>query len=94
MLIFGLPFSLYLLQQSLISPDGFHQTRSWLDSAAGSFAVWLGMVSLAFHAFAGLRHLALDMHWGVEKRAARRSAWLVLLASAFTAALTAGWLML
>lgn len=93
-LFIGLPVFLYLLQQSLSDFSGFLTTKSWLSGAWGSLYAWLLMVSLGFHVLAGIRHMALDMHWGVEKNAARRSALLVLIASALTAVLSAGWLSL
>jgi len=92
-LLIGLPLTLYQLQQSLVSAAGFAETINLLNSVWGALIVWLLLVSLAFHVFAGIRHLALDVHVGVEKNAARRSAMLVLVASGLLAILIAGWLL-
>lgn len=94
LLFLGLPVVLYFLQHSLGSASGFAETRSWLNTPFGSMLAWLLMVSLAFHVFSGLRHLALDMHWGVERIAARRTSFLVLAASGLAAIISAGWLFL
>jgi len=37
--------------------------------------------ALLYHLVAGLRHLALDLHQGVDRIAARRSAWIVFVVS-------------
>lgn len=92
LLFLGLPSSLYLLQNSLGSASVFAETRAWLNAPFGSVLVWLLVAALAFHVFSGIRHLALDMHWGVEKIAARRSAFFVLVASGLAALLLAVWL--
>lgn len=92
-LFLGLPAVLYQLQQSLASAAGFTKTLNLLQGAWGGFFGWMLLTSLAFHVFSGMRHLALDVHIGVEKHAARRSAKWVLAASALAAMLFAGWLM-
>lgn len=93
-LFIGLPLMLYQLQQSLVSAAGFAETLRQLNTWWGGFIVWALLVSLAFHIFSGIRHLALDVHVGVEKYAARRSAMLVLVASGLVAIVFAGWLFL
>jgi succinate dehydrogenase / fumarate reductase, cytochrome b subunit len=94
LLFLALPLCLYFLQSSLGSATGFAETRTWLNRPFGSLVAWLLIASLALHVFAGLRHLALDMHWGVEKSAARHSTIFVLAASGLVAILSAGWLFL
>lgn len=91
-LFVGLPLMLYQLQQSLANTTGFAETLRQLNTWWGGLIVWTLLVSLAFHIFSGIRHLALDVHVGVEKYAARRSAILVLVASGLAAMLVAGWL--
>lgn len=91
-LFIGLPLMLYQLQQSLASAAGFADTLGLLKSPLGSVIAWALLVSLTFHVFAGIRHLALDVHWGVERQVARRSAQWVLAVSVLSAVLFAGWL--
>jgi succinate dehydrogenase / fumarate reductase cytochrome b subunit len=50
----------------------------------------LGCLGIAHHFFAGLRHLALDVHWGVDLKHARQSSLAVMLAAAL-ATLVAAW---
>jgi succinate dehydrogenase / fumarate reductase cytochrome b subunit len=60
-----------------------------LDRPAGRLMLLAVIVSLAHHVFAGLRHLALDIHWGVEKNRARQSAHGVMIATALVTLLAA-----
>ncbi|NWG38973.1 MAG: succinate dehydrogenase, cytochrome b556 subunit [Hydrogenophilaceae bacterium] len=85
-----LPFALYLLQRSLASESGFEEVSVWMGTIFGRILVLLMLASLAFHMIAGIRHLALDVHWGVSKDAARKSAMLVFTA-ALLCVLLAGW---
>ncbi|MGA7180163.1 MAG: succinate dehydrogenase, cytochrome b556 subunit [Thiobacillaceae bacterium] len=90
LLFLALPLGLYALQYSLSSPSGFEATVAILRHPVGRALLLIVIVSLAHHVFAGLRHLAMDMHCGVEKDLAQRSARLVL-ASSLLAAMAAGW---
>lgn len=73
-----LPLILCALQQSLKSPEDFHN----LVVTASSPMVKLPLLGLLWaflhHFLAGLRHLTLDMRWGLEIKQARRSSKLVL----------------
>jgi succinate dehydrogenase / fumarate reductase cytochrome b subunit len=61
------------LSKSLTHEAGFAAVRAWLALPLAKLLV-LGLVWLfALHFFAGLRHLAMDVHWGVTLTAARRS---------------------
>jgi len=85
-----IPLALYLLQDSLGSAAGY---RYWQDFFAltGVKLALLGAVWLfAHHFFAGLRYLALDLHVGIDKPAANRSAKLVF-ALGLVATALAGW---
>jgi succinate dehydrogenase / fumarate reductase cytochrome b subunit len=73
-----LPLVLWVLQQSLLSPAGFQQI---LELAAHPLSklLLLGLGWAFLHHFlAGLRHLAMDMRWGVELAHARLTSKLVL----------------
>lgn len=55
----GIGFLLWWLDQALDSPAGFAAV-----AASGNFKVlvWLILVALSYHFFAGIKHLLLDMH--------------------------------
>lgn len=84
-----LPFVLWLLQLSLRSEDSFEQLRQvesgWLVRLVLAGLAW----ALLHHALAGLRYLALDLHWGLQREQARRSAWVVFVISVPLALLAA-----
>jgi succinate dehydrogenase / fumarate reductase cytochrome b subunit len=41
----------------------------------------LAIIALVYHFCNGLRHLAWDLGWGYERREARTSAWVVIIAT-------------
>jgi succinate dehydrogenase / fumarate reductase cytochrome b subunit len=81
-LVLLIPVALYLLEQSLRGPAEFERVRQLLASAPSRFGLALVALMLVQHFFSGLRHLLLDLNIGVARSAARRSAWLTLIASA------------
>jgi succinate dehydrogenase / fumarate reductase cytochrome b subunit len=81
LLFVAFPLGVWALSVSLSGEAGF---RLLADCAAHPLArlllvllIWAGV----HHFLAGLRHLALDVHWGVGLRRARQSSVTVLLAS-------------
>lgn len=88
-LFLALPLALYLLERSLSHQTGFEAVSTMLDRPVGRLMLLAVIASLAFHALAGIRHLGLDIHWGVEKNAARRSAGWVIAATLVVVALAA-----
>jgi succinate dehydrogenase / fumarate reductase cytochrome b subunit len=89
-LFLSFPFAIWLLSKSLTSEAGFAAVRAWLALPLAKLVV-LGLVWLfALHFFAGLRHLALDVHWGVTLTAARRSSVAVLVLTGVVS-LVAAW---
>jgi succinate dehydrogenase / fumarate reductase cytochrome b subunit len=91
-LVLILPIGVYMLQSSLNSPAGFERAAGILSSVPGRIALLLAVWLFAQHFFSGLRHLLMDIDVGVEKVAARRSAWLTWAASVVTASLAAVWI--
>lgn len=77
LLVLLLPLLIYLLDLSLRSPVSYARVSAWFDGAAGTVLVVALAWMLAHHLLAGVRFLLLDLHWGVERHAARRSAWVV-----------------
>jgi succinate dehydrogenase / fumarate reductase cytochrome b subunit len=76
-----IPFLLTLFELSLDSP----QTFARFKGVFSHWAIKLLLLGLAWaylhHLFAGLRHLALDLHYGIELPAARATSGAVLAAS-------------
>lgn len=78
MFLVGLPFLLYLFQQSLLSEISFENYRAIVSHWFAKL-VLLALVWAYLHHFcAGVRYLILDLHVGVEKEQARTSASVVL----------------
>lgn len=81
MFLIGIPFMLYLLQQSITSEVSFEH----YSAVAGSFLgklVGLALIWAFFHHLcAGIRFLILDLHFLTEKPKAIQSAKSVLIAS-------------
>lgn len=84
-----LPFVLYLLQQSLLS----EMTFAYLQGIASQPIVKLIILALVWgymhHFSAGVRHLFMDLHFGLDKLSARKSAAVVLAISLSLTALVA-----
>jgi succinate dehydrogenase / fumarate reductase cytochrome b subunit len=83
--LLGIPFILYLLQQSLTSEISFETYRAVVGSVLGKLVLLVLGWAFIHHAVAGIRYLLLDRHVGIQKEAARSSATAVL---GITAALT------
>jgi succinate dehydrogenase / fumarate reductase cytochrome b subunit len=81
---------LYLLDRSLASEQSFAHIQHYASLPLVKIALLPIVWAFCHHLCAGIRFLLLDLHWGVEKAAARRSSLAVL---AVSLALTAffGW---
>jgi succinate dehydrogenase / fumarate reductase cytochrome b subunit len=84
-----LPFILYLLDKSLLSEDSFDDFKA----VASRWFVKLIILALSWaylhHFCAGIRHLVMDVHVGLDKDSARKSAAGVFVVSLPLAALVA-----
>jgi succinate dehydrogenase / fumarate reductase, cytochrome b subunit len=73
-----IPFLLVLFEMSLQSP----QTFARFKLVVSYWPIKLIVIGLAWaylhHLCAGIRHLALDLHYGTELAAARATSWAVL----------------
>lgn len=78
-LILLLPFFLYWLQRSVMSPDGFIQARSIFYDLPGQIVLFLLAWVLLHHLLAGLRYLLIDLDIGVERYVANCSAAAVMI---------------
>ncbi len=76
-----LPLMVWGFALTLSSEAGFARVVAWGSTLAAKLLVLALVWAFAQHFFAGLRHLALDSHWGVSLKSARRSSLVVLLAA-------------
>jgi len=74
-----LPFVLYLLHGSLASAAEFDAMKQWLSSPIPAFVMWVFVCSAAFHLFAGIRHMVMDLGFGEHLCTAKWSAYFLLL---------------
>jgi len=75
------PIGVWALSVSLSDEAGFQRVAAWLTHPLSKLFLVLLIWAFTHHALAGLRHLALDVHWGVERDAARRSSMAVMIAT-------------
>ena len=89
MMFLLLPFILYLFEQSISSEISFAHLQGYVSH----WLVKLFILALSWaylhHFCAGIRHLVMDMHIGIEKDSARQTAVVVLAASLSLTALVA-----
>jgi succinate dehydrogenase / fumarate reductase cytochrome b subunit len=81
LLFAALPLGVWALSVSLSDATGFRQLADVLAHPLSKLVVLFLVWAFAHHLFAGLRHLALDMHWGLSLHSARQSSMLVFVAS-------------
>lgn len=81
LLFLFIPFLLYLLQGSLGSADIYAGVKSTLANPLAKL-ILLGLLWAYLHHFcAGIRYLALDIHYGISLEQARTTSWVVLAVS-------------
>lgn len=85
LLVISLPVVLYLFSHSLQGQTGFEETLEILAHPVLKALLVLFVWALAYHLLAGIRYLLIDLDIGVQLKAARFSAWLVLVAGVLAA---------
>ncbi len=86
------PVAIYLLHLSLQSEAAFEKAVRLLGSLTGRLVVLVVVWMFAQHFFSGIRHLLMDIDVGVDREAARRSAWASVAASVVTLMLAGLWI--
>jgi succinate dehydrogenase / fumarate reductase cytochrome b subunit len=81
LLFLALPVLIYQLDQSLDSAETYASAAEFFALPLVKLAVLLLVWSYAHHFCAGIRYLLLDMHIGLDRIPANRSAVIVLAAS-------------
>ncbi len=89
LLFAALPLGVWVLSVSLSDEAGFQRIVDWMAHPLTKLFLLILIWAFAQHLFAGLRHLALDVHWGVDLRRARQTGIAVLLASGLVTLLAA-----
>ena len=76
--LIGIPLLLRTVQRALASPEAWAQMRVALDAPFAKIAAVVLAWAFIHHLLAGIRHLLMDAHVGVELAGARRSAALAM----------------
>lgn len=84
-----LPFILYLLDKSLTSEATFAELQALTSGVFVKLIILALSWAYLHHFCAGVRHLLMDLHYGLDKDSARQSAMSVLAISLVLAALIA-----
>lgn len=87
LLFLALPVLIYQLDQSLDSADGFAAAAEFFANPLAKLVVLALVWSYAHHFCAGIRYLLLDLHVGLDRIPANRSALIVMVASLVLTAL-------
>ena len=89
LLFLAFPVGVWILSVSLSGEAGFQRVAAWLVHPFSRLLLLLLLWGLVHHLLAGLRHLALDVHWGVTREYARLSSIAVLIATGLATAYAA-----
>lgn len=84
-----LPLMVWGFALTFTSEAGFTRVTAYLATPFAKLLMLVLVAGLAQHFFAGLRHLAMDAHWGVALKSARVTSLVVLLATGVVALLAA-----
>ena len=87
--LIGIPALLWGVQASLASPEAFAQMKAVLGHPLAKLVALVLAWSYLHHLLAGLRHLLLDVHVGIDLGPARRSAAVVLVVALLLTVLVA-----
>jgi succinate dehydrogenase / fumarate reductase cytochrome b subunit len=86
----GIPLVLCGIDIALNSPQGYEQLRSLLDYPLIKMVLILSLWFFMHHFCAGIRYLAMDLHYGVKLEQARLSSKAVLIAGLVLTLLAGG----
>lgn len=74
----GIPLLLCVVQRALASPEAWAQMRAAFDAPLAKLVTLVLAWAFIHHLLAGMRHVLMDAHIGIELPAARRSAALTM----------------
>ncbi|MCF8015506.1 MAG: succinate dehydrogenase, cytochrome b556 subunit [Chromatiaceae bacterium] len=78
LMVLAIPVFAAVFAQALSGSAGFASVKALAGSALGQLVLLLLGWSLLHHLFAGIRYLALDLGWGLDRPSARKTAWTAL----------------
>lgn len=90
LMFLAIPFSAYVLDLSVRSPEGYEQALQLLSMPLIKLALIVIGWSICHHLYAGIRYLLIDVDIGVELQHARMSAWVVMGAALLSTAVIIG----
>lgn len=74
----GIPVLLWVVQRALKSPEAWAQARAALGTPFAKLVLVVIAWAYLHHFLAGIRHLVMDLHIGMDLPSARKSAAVVL----------------
>lgn len=86
-LFLALPFSLYVLEQSLASAASFQSIQAYLQQPLLVIFSSLVIMALIYHLIAGIRYLLIDLDFCVDRSSSYLSAIWVIAAAALMSSL-------
>lgn len=80
LLFLAIPFSIYILDLSVTSSQGYEESVRLLQHPVMQMILLLLMWSLVHHFLAGIRYLFLDFDIAIDKAGSTMTAWIVIVA--------------
>ena len=77
-LFLAIPFSIFLLDLSVTSAQGFEHSMQMLQRPVMQLILLILAWALVHHFLAGIRYLFLDFDIGIDKAGSNKSAWSVI----------------
>ncbi|QLH44125.1 MAG: succinate dehydrogenase, cytochrome b556 subunit [Coxiellaceae bacterium] len=87
-----IPLLLWALSKSLTSAEDFQAMQETLSRPLPMIILWLILAALFYHLIAGIRHLIMDLGYGETMKAARRSAYIIMVITVILLILAGIWL--
>jgi len=79
--LLGIPFVLWVTQRALASPESWEAMRATLSHPVAKLVLLALAWAYLHHFIAGIRHLVMDLHIGMQLKSARTSATVTLVLS-------------
>ena len=93
LLVLIIPFAIYVFQLSVSSEQGFNNVLQSFQQTWVSIILVILAWSFIHHFLSGIRFLLIDIDVGVERQAARLTAWIINVVSITAAVVVAGMLL-
>jgi len=82
LLFLAIPFSIYILDLSVTSSQGYEESIQLLAQPGIQVILLLLMWALVHHFLAGIRYLLLDFDIAIDKASSNMTAWIVIVTEA------------